>query len=212
MAKKNSEIFSVEIPDFITQIQVSKARKNLYYEMAGKYPVPASKAKHISPLGKCKYYWDQHNIGKKSLRLLTDINTKLPVLKNSLVAGKPKFQQIKGNAFYSGFGSFHQRIMIIDAIKDQVKNYFNINPVNTNDFPIRLEFIIYNEFNVKNSNGKFITQDGDNMFYPYTKSIQDLMRDMNIIPDDNLYYIRKSSWEFIPDKKVKKLVIKAFKY
>lgn len=206
MINKDDLIFTIEVPDFITQIKLCEARRPIYYEKeGGKYKVPPSKLKHI---GK-KYEWKLHKIGSKVKTLFTDIKTGLPIIKNSRVAGKPKFKMIKGNDFYSGFGSPHQRIMVITAIKDNFKKYFKGKEVK--DFPIRLEFIIYNELNVKTSKGKHQTADLDNLFYPYVKSGQDLMKTMGIIPDDNLMYIRKSSCEFI-ESVDKKLVINAYKY
>ena len=202
-------LFKIEIPDFITRIQVSKSRKPIYYEKNGKHPVPSSKEKHLDK-GKNKFEWKMHKIGSNIKILLSEVSTGKPVIKNSRVAGTPKFVQIKGNDFYSGFSSPHQRILIVNSIKDNFIDYFKkIGKIQ--DFPIYLEFIIHNEMNIKASKGKMMSQDLDNQAYAYVKSSQDLMKEIGIIEDDNLFFIRKVSYEFIESSE-KKLIINAFKY
>lgn len=203
-------LFTIVIPDFITQIQVSAARRPIYYEQGGKYEVPPSKKKHVFPNGKGKFVWLFKKLGSKTKVVLCDSVTEEPIIKNARVAGKPKFVQIKGNDFYSGFSTPHQRILIINSIKDNFRSHFKeIKRVES--YPIYLEFTIYNELNIKTSKDKKMSQDLDNQAYAYVKSSQDLMKEVKIIEDDNLSYIRKVSYEFI-EAKDKQLVIKAYKY
>lgn len=205
--KINQELlFSIVVPDFITQIKTAEARRPIYYEFNGKFEVSRAKMKF---LGK-KYEWKLHKIGSKVKNLFTDIKTGLPVLKNPRTAGTTKYMQINGNHFYAGFDSYHTRVMIVNAIKENFRKHFTGKKVT--EFPIRLEWIIYDELVTKKVKGKIISQDGDNKFYPFTKSGQDLMKQMGILPDDNLLYIRKSSWEFIDSKTEKKLIINAYPY
>lgn len=202
-------LFSIVIPDFITRIQVSSSRRPIYYEKDGKFPVPVSKLKHLDK-GKMKFSWKIHKIGSKGKILLTEVSTGDPIIKNARVVGTPKFVQIKGNDFYSGFSSPHQRMLIVNSIKDNFRAHFKkIGKVNT--FPIFLEFIIYNEMNIRSSKGKLMSQDLDNQAYAYVKSSQDLMKEVKIIEDDNLSFIRKVSYEF-RESTSKKLIINAFKY
>lgn len=200
-------IFQIEIPNFITQIQVSKQRKAVYYEFNNpKTMVPKSKLKYLGT----KFFWKLYKTPSGKIKnYLHDKNGDL-VLKNPRVAGKPKFVQIKGNDFYSGFSTPHQRIMVVNAIKDNFREYFKqVSPIT--DYPVYLQFKIHNEMILKKSKGKNLSQDLDNQAFAYVKSSQDLMKEVKIILDDNLAYIRKVSYEFI-DSKDKKLEIFAYKY
>jgi hypothetical protein len=206
---EQEKLLEIEIKDFITKIQLSKARKEIYYEFnLNKSIVPMSKLRHTGK-GKNKYKWETHKIGSKHKILLTDVSTGKPVIKNSKAAGTPKFLHIKGNSIYSGFGGYRTRVQIMHGIKNNFREFFKDKKIN--DFPIYLKFIMYDKINLTNGTGKTKSQDGDNCLWPYTKATQDLMVEMKIIPDDNLSYIRKSSWEFI-DSEEKKLVIIAYKY
>jgi hypothetical protein len=208
----NKELLtSIVIPNFITKVQIAKERRPIYYEKNGKIKVPESKLKHIKN-GKFKYDWQFHKIGSSIKELLTDLETKLPVLKNPLVAGKSKYLQIKGNLFYSGFSHFSQRILVINAIKDDFREYFKqINEISSNNYPLEMEYIFFDEIVLKKEKGKNLSQDLDNKIYPYKKSIQDLMVSMKIIPEDTLEFIRKSSEEFIHSMN-KRLIVNIYKY
>lgn len=204
---EEGELLRIEIPDFITKIQLSKVRKPIYYE-EGKAVVPPSKLKHTNS-GSKKYCWASHKIGSKIKILLTEVKTNLPVIKNSRAAGTPKFLLIKGNSIYSGFGGYRTRVRIMQEIKNNFREFFKDKKIT--QFPIYLKFIMYDSINLKTSKDSNKSQDGDNCLWPYTKASQDLMVEMKIIPDDNLSYIRKSSWEFVESNE-KKLVIIAYKY
>jgi Holliday junction resolvase RusA-like endonuclease len=203
------ELLKIVVIDFITRIQTSGARRPIYFEYGGKHAVPESKAKHIAPNGKQKFIWGLKKIGSKIKTVLVDQSTGEPVIKNARAAGTPKFLAIKGNNIYSGFGGYHNRVLIIDAIKNNFKPFFKNKKIE--DFPIHLEFIFYDELNLSTSKEKNQTQDLDNLSTLYVKASQDLMKAEGIIPDDNLLYIRKITTEFI-ESSHKKLVIKAYKY
>ena len=207
MMNKDELIFEIEVPDFISKVKISNSRKPIYYEKGNaKTPVPKTKSKHI-PL---KFDWKLHKIGSKIKNLLTDVKTQQPLIKNSRVAGTAKYLPVKGNLFYSGFSHYSQRSAVINAIKDNFRSHFAGKQAK--EFPIRLEFIIYDILTVvQGTNGLNKTQDIDNLFFAYVKASQDLMTQMSIIPDDNLLYIRKVSYEFIENKD-KRLLIKAYKY
>lgn len=203
------KLFTIEVPNFITQVQLSAARKPIYYELKGRHAIPDSKSKHIHPNGKSKFVWLNIKIGSKLKVLLCDYKTSLPIIKNARSAGTAKYVQIKGNLFYSGFSHYSLRTKIIEAIKDSFRPHFKGKVANT--FPIYLEFVFHDTLrSVQGKNGNK-TQDLDNLSFAYVKSGQDLMTKMKIIPDDNLLYIRKVSYEFI-DSKDKKLIINAYKY
>lgn len=209
MQAKQDPLLHIEVKDFITRIQTSKARKPIYYEKGGRFNVPETKKKHIVPDGKGKYYWGLHKVGNNIKTLLLDVVTKEPILKNARAAGTPKYLAIKGNNLYSGFGGYRTRVIIMAGIKDNLRSYFKGKKIT--EFPIYLHFTIHDELNMSTSTGKSQTQDLDNLFTCYIKAIQDLMKAEGVIPDDNLQFIRKSTYEFIESKE-KKLIIKAFKY
>jgi len=202
-------LLEIVVSDFITKIQTSGARRPIYFEYNGKHPVPPSKAKHIKPCGKSKYDWARLQIGTKIKNVLVDSKTLTPIYKNARSVGTPKFLAIKGNNIYSGFGGYHNRVLIIDAIKSNFKPFFKNKKIE--NFPIHLEFVFYDELNLTTSKTKNQTQDLDNLSTLYIKASQDLMKAEGIIPDDNLMFIRKITTEFI-ESSHKKLVIKAFKY
>jgi len=205
---KNTPLLYIEVKDFITRIQTSKARKAIYYEQHGKHPVPSTKLKHLNK-GKFKYGWGKFKTGNNYKTLLWDIANDCPVLKNARSVGTPKYLAIKGNNIYSGFGGYRTRVIIMNGIKDNLRPYFKGKQIT--EFPIYLHFTIHDELNMTTSAGKSQTQDLDNLFTCYIKAIQDLMKAEGVIPDDNLQFIRKSTYEFIESKE-KKLIIKAFKY
>lgn len=207
--QKNIPLLYIEVKDFITRIQTSKARKPIYYIQNGKFPVPPSKEKNIFPKGKGKFVWLNKKIGLQTKILLCDTKTEEPILKNARAVGTPKYLAIKGNNIYSGFGGYRSRVIIMNGIKDHFRSYFKDKKIT--DFPIYLHFTIHDELNMTTSTGKSQTQDLDNLFTCYIKAIQDLMKAEGVIPDDNLQFIRKSTYEFIESKE-KKIIIKAFKY
>jgi Holliday junction resolvase RusA-like endonuclease len=210
--KINKPLLEIEIKDFITKIKTSESRNALYYEKEGKHKVPVTKEKHISPKGNCKYEWKNHKTSTKTKIILYDIATNKPLIKNPKTVGTPKYIQIKGNTIYAGIGGFINRMIIINGIKNNFRpNFINKTPIK--QFPIHLEFIMYNELNLKNQlkKGKTKSQDLDNVFNLYIKASQDLMKNVGLIPDDDLRYIRSTSYKFI-DSKEKKLIINVYKF
>ena len=204
------ELLKIEIPDFITKIKTANARKAIYYEKSGKHVPTESKLKHITPLGKCKYEWLSKYIGTRHKIVLCDIKTKEPLVKNSRSAGTPRYLVIKGNTIYAGIGGFINRMIIINGIKNDFRQYFKGNSKIIN-YPIYLVFTMYDELNLKTTKSKSKSQDLDNRLSIYIKASQDLMKEVGIIIDDDLSYIRKTTYEFIESKK-RKLVITGYKY
>ena len=193
---KGDLIFEVKIHNFLDRILVSKERRTKYYqkgcELKKKYQ------------NKQFYRFKKVKVGNREQVYLVDIRTGLPVISNPRTAGTPKYLKIKGNAFYSGFGSPHQRIMVVNAIKNSFKPYFK-KIKSIKDFPIRIEFnyIISREG----------SQDIDNLNFAYQKCTLDLLQELKIIPNDNLDYINKVSAEVTINNDItfKKLIIKGYK-
>jgi len=159
-------LFEVNIPDYITHVQLSEHRRTKYYALGDKIP-----AKY--PNG---------TFDKKGR--LVDTNG-IPVVKNPRVAGTPSWKKINGQEFYKGTTNPIIRSKVIGAMKDFFRPYFNdIPPIAANQMPITVELELHD-----NPVDEF---DIDNLAWVYTKVILDVMAEKRIIPDDNVNYVAKS--------------------
>ena len=117
---------------------------------------------------------------------LCELDTKIPVIKNSRSAGTPRLKKINGQDFYSGNVMPQVRAKIVSEMKRFFAEHFEgIPPIDENDYPIEMELEIH--YTIKND-----LFDIDNLGWVYTKVIQDVLKDAGIIPEDDIRYIRKS--------------------
>jgi hypothetical protein len=159
-------LFELNIPDYITHVQLSQHRRTKYYKRGDKIPL-----KHQT----CTY-------NKKGI--LVDSKGE-QVVKNPRVAGTPGWKKINGQTFYQGTGNPILRAKIIGAMKDFFRPYFDdIRPIAKDNLPITLELEIHD-----NPADEF---DIDNLSWVYNKVILDVMTEKKIIPDDNVNYVAKS--------------------
>jgi hypothetical protein len=159
-------LFELNIPEYITHVQLSQHRRVKYYAKGDKIPV-----KHDS------------NIFDKQGRLLGPNG--IPVVKNPRVAGTPSWKKINGQEFYKGTGNPIMRSKVIGAMKDFFRPYFDdISPIAADQMPITVELEIHD-----NPVDEF---DIDNLAWVYTKVILDVMTEKKIVPDDNVNFIAKS--------------------
>ena len=163
------EILVIEIPGYITHVELSKQRRKKYFAPEDKIPL--------------KYQTDDYQFVKDRL---THIETKQPVIKNPRVAGTPKLKKINGQDFYSGNVIPQVRAKMIMEMKKFFSDHFKgIPAISTEHYPVEMELEIH--YTIKND---FF--DIDNLGWVYTKVIQDVLKDEGIIPDDDIRYIRKS--------------------
>jgi hypothetical protein len=184
----NIPIFELNIPNYITHVQLSEHRRTKYYKQGDKIPV-----KHQD----CKF-------DKKGILIGADGK---PVIKNPRVAGTPGWKKINGQTFYQGTGNPILRSKIIGAMKDFFRPYFDdIDKIPADKLPITLELEIHD-----NPTDEF---DIDNLAWVYTKVVLDVMTEKKIIQDDNVNFVAKSGGcQFVrtTNDQPRQLVVRVFK-
>lgn len=182
------ELLIIEIPGYITHVELSKSRRKKYFTPEDKIPI--------------KYDKPEYGFIKERL---VELKTKTPVIKNSRTAGTPRLKKINGQDFYSGNVMPQVRAKIICEMKNFFMEHFEgIPPIDPESFPIEMELEIH--YIVKND-----LFDIDNLGWVYTKVIQDVLKEAEIIPEDDIRYIRKSGGcQFVPvdSEDDRKIVIK----
>jgi len=191
----------IKVPKYITEVTLAKARNPKYIT-----DIKDCNKTQLKRLSSGQYNWEK-NSGKT---ILYDTITGDRVIKNPLTAGKPRIQRINGQDFYSGFSHHSVRQKIVQAIKEDFLPHFKkIKPIE--NFPIQIDFIYYDELNLKTSGKKTErknkSKDIDNMRFAYEKCSLDLLTTIKKIPDDDLQFIRKISSEFIPSTERKLLLV-----
>lgn len=183
------ELLLIEIPGYITHVELSKSRRKKYFTPEDKLPLKYQKETFGFVKGK-----------------LVNLETKEVVIKNPKVAGTPKLKKINGQDFYSGNVIPQVRAKIIAEMKRFFSQHLEgIPPIE--EFPVEMEIEIH--YVVKHD-----LFDVDNLGWVYTKVIQDVLKDTGIIPDDDVRYIRKSGGcQFVPvaSEDDRKIVIKISK-
>ncbi len=188
------------IPDFITEIKLSEKIRPIYFNKDSKIL-----KKYLKYLGK-KYEFRNYKVGTHVESLLTDIKTGEKIIKNHKEANKPRFKEIKGNEFYSGFGHHSIRANMILQIKESFEPYFRkLFPFKDEDYPLYIEFI-YHDI-------RYQSQDLDNKRFAYEKCILDLLQTEGKLKNDNVDFVVKLSSEFSVCKEdERKLIVKFWNY
>jgi hypothetical protein len=192
---------------YINRTKLSDSRRATYYEQGKTIPKKYQ--------DKTKYHFKE----KASKIVIFDIETNQPVIKNTKTVGTERTIPIKGNNFYSGFSHNSIRIAVVESIKGDFLKCFNkINKFDLTDYPIEVEFIYFDQLNVKTTGKigkkKVQSQDIDNLRFAYEKCSLDLLTRLGKIVDDKLTFIRKISSEFIPVENIedRQLYIRFYKY
>lgn len=110
---------------------------------------------------------------------------------NKSTAGKPKYLKINTQNFYSGYGSYHERISIMNGIKDNFRPFIENNLPVIEDLPVIIHMGMYDTLGQAN-------WDLDNKAWVYFKAFQDLLTEQEKIPDDNISYITGNHYTFYP--------------
>ncbi len=195
-------ICEIVVPNYVNKVQFSAARKAKYFikdktKIADKY---------LNGVG-TNYFWKT----VKGKTLLHTSKGEL-VIANPKAVGTPSIKPIKGNDFYSGFASIHQRMKIVETIKTSFTKQFN-KIKKFNKYPLYVEFIYFDileETKIKSSSK---VQDLDNSRFAYEKCSLDLLKKLKKITDDNLNFVRKLSSEFIPvQPNERKLIVTFYNY
>jgi len=176
---------TVTIPEYIMKVKLSNTRRPTYYEKSSRIP---NKYKTEQFIFKEKKYTH----GKKML--LYNTENKTFVYKNEKIVNKPRFLTIGGNMLYAGMNE-HLRMKMVIAIKDDFRRYIQ-SLERITKFPIHITAELH-------AKPEFCNWDVDNLWI-YIKVFQDLLTEYDIIPDDSVRYITKStSFEFFPVKEYK---------
>jgi hypothetical protein len=168
------EVLKVEIPNYITHIQLAKARRKKYYTDQSK-TIPK------------KYKTDKYEFSK--IGVLTEKSTGLAVLSNPKTAGQPRFKKISGQEIYSGNIHPQIRSKMIREMKEFYAGYFP-KTVKIREV-CKIRFDIYNIFGEGN-------YDLDNMSWILVKVIQDVLVNLKILPEDNITVINGYEVGFYP--------------
>ena len=182
----------VTIPEYIMKVKLSDTRRPTYYEQDSRIP---NKYKTDQYIFKDKKYTH----GKKSL--LYDLTEKRFVYKNEKVVNKPRFLTIGGNMLYAGLNE-HVRMRMFVAIKDDFRRYIQ-SLERITEFPIHITAELH-------AKPEYCNWDVDNLWI-YVKVFQDLLIEYEVIPDDCVRYITKStSFEYFPvtEYKERKMVFR----
>lgn len=181
------EIVYTKELDFIPKLQLSKSRRAVYYTfddyVKGKIP----KRYLENGLIKHHYRWG----GK----YLYDAKEGKFVTKNTKSVGKPKYWVINGQPIYSGSISPLQRSSIVNKLHDYFKEIIKDCPkleTEITSYKAPVVFKLYYRLVLT----WYIQEDkvypDVNNLWIYDKVILDVMvKDLNVIPDDNHEYIHE---------------------
>jgi hypothetical protein len=214
MRAKNNLYATIEIDQFIDHIQLSKARRPVYYKITPRSTVPPTINKKIEA--------GQYVIVNGGF--VVDRSTGLRVVKNAKTAGTPKLMKIAGQDLWVGM-DHHLRSKLAKEMKMYFWNYLkDIKPIkDIKQYPIGIKLEIQDVYN---------EGDLDNMEHVYRKTIHDVLcgnvefvkgldgkfkpdrkKYYPIIIDDSKEYIQEIISSFIPiaDHEKRKLIITIYK-
>lgn len=158
-------MIEIEIPNYLTHVQLTKGRRAKYYTKGTKIPKKYSKLK--------KY---------DSKNRLCGADGK-PIVANPASINKPRIKKINGQELYSGNMPPHLRSKIVSVLKEHfMEALCKCNRIE--HFPIAIEAELYTIPGAMN-------WDLDNQWI-YHKCFQDALVANHIIPDDNIFYITKA--------------------
>ena len=189
------EKIEIEIPDYIRTVELSKSRRQRYYEKGKKLPT----AKKY--LDDSKYEWQTFN----RRVFLVDKQTMKKVVSNPKSAGTPRILTINGQKIYNGEVAKQMRNKVLLEIKKSFAPYLNkLDVISADSYPLKITLEIHDEIYA----GSKSLWDADNRAWPYIKAFQDCLtgsikegssRNKQIIPDDNILWItRPPATVFIP--------------
>lgn len=164
------------IPQYITHVQLSKARKAKYYKK-GSATAKKRPAKYKHKL----YTWNKQGW------LVSPSGER--VIANSKSVGTPRLLKINGQQLYSGNMNAMVRSKVVNEIKDFMSGYVkDIEPMKV---PIRVESDLYAPLAAKN-------WDLDNQWI-YHKCFLDALVNAGVIPDDNVMFVTQApAFRFFP--------------
>jgi hypothetical protein len=163
---------TIEIPEYITHVELSKSRKAKYYTKGVKVPQKYAKFKKRDLKGRL--------IGADGH----------PLIANPAVAGTPRLHKINGQQLYSGNMNPMMRSKVVGIIKEFFKPFTStLEPIT--QLPVRVESDLYAPLAARN-------WDLDNQWI-YHKCFLDSLVANNVLPDDNVMFITQApAFRFFP--------------
>lgn len=190
-------IVNLVIPDYPDKVLIAKSRRPVYYVLSsskvrGRVDIPKSYLTNTN-----KYSFNTEGV-------LINNTTGEPQLANPQTAGKPRYWVVNFQDIWNQKLSKQSRAVKIDKLKHVLRPYIKTVPKIVS-FPLRLEIYIYDiECPVDVSNKGAI----------YTKVVEDLLVNENVIPDDSAEYINcsgKVKFVKIDDSKDRKMEIRIYR-
>jgi hypothetical protein len=173
------QIRQITIPEYIYQVQTSKARIAKYFHKnSGRGKVK----KDILDVPK-KY----KAVGYDLEGYVIDANNNR-IVANSVSVGKPKFIPINGQLFYSQNGGKFTRSKVVNALHEYFKEELvklNFQPFEDNNYPIVIQMNWFAPYSHK-------TPDSTNMSFAYLKTFEDTLTNNGYIIDDEVRYVTSS--------------------
>ncbi len=162
----------VIIPNYLRRVKLSEARRPKYYFFGGELP---DKFKTE------RYSWRKR--GK--IKCLYDNEEGQFVLKNAKSAGTPNYQTIAGNEIYARMHE-RKRMLIVHSLKDHFKEHISkqIESISEDLYPLSISMELHAPFG-------YADWDVDNLWI-YHKCFLDSLKDLKLIPDDNILYVRQA--------------------
>ena len=166
-------MIKIEINNYLRRVQVSNARRPKYWAPKDELPEKL--------LDTTRYIWKK----RSGFINLYDNQEKEFVIKNPKAAGTPGYQSIAGNEIYARMHE-RKRMMIVDALKNHFKEHISakVNSIPEDMFPLSISMEIHSSYGVAD-------WDLDNLWI-YHKCFQDSLKDLELIPDDNVLYITEA--------------------
>lgn len=185
-------LYTVEIPNYIKYVQLSKQRRAKYFSKGSKIPK--------------KYLNNPELFSFNTKGVLVNVEDDSKIIANPKAFGTPRMKKIRGNDIWSGMDPF-LRAKIARDLKHYFKKVYaehNLQPLRERDYPIGVALMFHDIINED-------SQDLDNLSLVYRKCSLDALK--GIIEDDKLQYIREIPCSFIPieSEKDNKLVIIIYK-
>lgn len=195
MTKQKNE-WKVIIPDYLTHIQLSQARRAKYYTKDDLF---------IEAIPK-KYMKDGIEFDKKGRAI--NAKTKEVLVKNSRSAGTPRFWKINGQDLWSGNLHHSTRSKLNEQLHKHFAKFI-IEQIQveqrTSFIPLKENERLFVSFLFKGKVEQ--SQDIDNLAIIYVKTFVDTLtqysnknqsniQKIGLIPDDNVKYIRGIKYEF----------------
>lgn len=172
MIYQDENLCIIKIPEFKTKFEISHSRRAKYYKFGDNIPKKYNIAEY--------YHYDENT------KILMDTINKTKVIKNTRVAGTPKYWVLNGQSLYSG--NMHQ--MVRNKVTNLVHEYLSsfIGEV----VPIELKTGEYLKIRCILAELKGVANWDCSNKWPWIKWFEDTMVESGKISEDKITVVRSS--------------------